>query len=198
LAALALLKRAHEVAHNLRIDPRRVAVDVVHLLALGLDVDDVQCLVAGSLVEDADREPGHGRCNGSAHPAAAMKFVLTTTGERMLKEWDSRRPLPPIGEPRPVDKPCWDGDRRQLWFGGRLVKQYRVRAESQETILAAFQEDGWPPRIDDPLPMVAGRDRHERLHNAILRLNGGQHHRLIVFRRDGTGDGVTWHQQSAR
>jgi hypothetical protein len=72
------------------------------------------------------------------------------------------------------------------------VKWYRAPAASQETILAAFQEDGWPGRIDDPLPWVDGLGPQERLHEAVKGLNRGQLARLLEFRRDGTGEGVTW------
>jgi hypothetical protein len=35
-----------------------------------------------------------------------------------------------------------------------VVKEFKLPAPNQETILTAFQEEGWPPRIDDPLPPV--------------------------------------------
>ena len=88
--------------------------------------------------------------------------------------------------------PRWDGETRKLWYGDRLVKWYRVPAICQEILLAAFEEDCWAPRIDDPLPRVNDIDPRERLHEAIRRLNGAQLVRLLTFRRDGTGFGVTW------
>ena len=72
------------------------------------------------------------------------------------------------------------------------MKLFRQPAESQEIILAAFEEEGWPRRIDDPLPPVAGKDSVERLHQAVMGLNRGQIARLLEFRRDGTGEGVEW------
>src|SRR5262249_44432444 len=48
-------------------------------------------------------------------------------------------------------RPKWDADRRELWYGAVLCKRYRRPAPNQEKILAAFEEDGWPGRIDDPL-----------------------------------------------
>jgi hypothetical protein len=72
------------------------------------------------------------------------------------------------------------------------VKWFRVPAGNQEAILAAFQEQRWPVRIDDPLPCRHGTDPKERLHAAIRRLNGRQLRRLLRFRGDGTGMGVRW------
>ena len=45
---------------------------------------------------------------------------------------------------------------------------------------------------DSPLRPVPGRDPQERLHEGVKGLNRGQVERLLVFRRDGTGEGVTW------
>jgi hypothetical protein len=95
-------------------------------------------------------------------------------------------------------RPRWEPGPRRLWFGGQLVKWIRQPAKSQEAILAAFEEEGWPRRIDDPLPPVEGRDSLERLHEAVKGLNRSQVTRLLEFRRDGTGEGVEWLPISGR
>jgi hypothetical protein len=56
----------------------------------------------------------------------------------------------------------------------------------------ALEEEGWPPRIDDPLPMVAELDAKQRLHDTIKNLNRHQHRRCLRFFGDGTGQGVCW------
>ncbi len=68
-------------------------------------------------------------------------------------------------------KPCWNSRRRELCLGAQVVKRFRVPAQIQELILGAFQEDGWPGHIDDPLPRSGAIDPHTRLHHAIHRLN---------------------------
>jgi hypothetical protein len=73
-----------------------------------------------------------------------------------------------------------------------LVKQFRLPALNQELILAAFEEEAWPPHIDDPLPNALGQDPKQRLHDTIKRLNRHQVNRLIRFRSDGTGSGIIW------
>jgi hypothetical protein len=86
----------------------------------------------------------------------------------------------------------YDKDRRELWFKGRLVKRLRQPAGNQELILLAFQEQGWPDAIDDPLPGHADQDRQERLHNTIRRLNKHQQEATIIFRRNGSGSRILW------
>src|SRR5205823_8333838 len=88
--------------------------------------------------------------------------------------------------------PRWDSECRELWLGDVLVKQFRVPAPNQESILNAFQEEGWPRRIDDPLTPQHNQDPKCRLHDAIDRLNRSQKKRLIRFRGDGKGEGVLW------
>jgi hypothetical protein len=88
--------------------------------------------------------------------------------------------------------PHWDPATRVLRFGGHVVKRYRVPSSTQEVILAAFQEEGWPPRIDDPLPPVGAANPKHRLRDAIRHLNSNQKSRLIRFRGDGTGQGILW------
>ena len=88
--------------------------------------------------------------------------------------------------------PNWHRDRRELRIGHLVVKQFKVHAPNQETILAAFEEEGWPFRIDDPLPPHADQDSKRRLHDTINKLNRHQKQSLIHFRGDGTGRGICW------
>jgi hypothetical protein len=88
--------------------------------------------------------------------------------------------------------PNWDPETRTLYLGQRIVKRYRVPSINQEAVLSAFQEEGWPRRIDDPLPCRAGLKAKYRLHFTIRRLNQCERERLIRFFGDGTGEGVCW------
>jgi hypothetical protein len=89
-------------------------------------------------------------------------------------------------------RPKWDAAQKRLTVGSQVVKLYRWPAINQETILAVFEEDGWPNRIDDPLSVVANLDPKRRLHDTIKCLNRGQEILTIRFRGDGTGAGVKW------
>jgi hypothetical protein len=90
------------------------------------------------------------------------------------------------------DRPRWDAEMRQLLAAGKVVKQYRQPAKAQECILAAFEELGWPARIDDPLPSNGQTSPKRRLHDTIKQLNRNQENALIRFSGDGTGTGVKW------
>ncbi|MFO0820863.1 MAG: hypothetical protein U1A77_23145 [Pirellulales bacterium] len=96
------------------------------------------------------------------------------------------------GHSSPPFVPHWDGDRHELRVGGELVKRFKGAAANQESILAAFEEEGWPPRIDDPLPPQVEQDSKRRLNDTIKCLNKNQRQKLICFHGDGTGEGVLW------
>jgi hypothetical protein len=89
-------------------------------------------------------------------------------------------------------KPRWDYQRQELRLGDAIVKQFKVPAANQERILAAFEEEGWPVRIDDPLPPNAEQNPKRRLHDTINSLNRNQKQHLIRFTGDGSGQGIRW------
>jgi hypothetical protein len=88
--------------------------------------------------------------------------------------------------------PKWDRDRRELRLGGQLVKVLKLPSPMQEAILMAFEEEHWPPRIDDPLPGDPDLLPKRRLHDTIKSLNRNQKSCLIRFIGDGTGEGIRW------
>lgn len=88
--------------------------------------------------------------------------------------------------------PCWDGQLRVLRLGERVVKRFRQPSPNQEAVLSAFQQEDWPPRIDDPLPFSIDQDAKRRLNRTIERLNKHQRSSLIRFYGDGTGRAVCW------
>lgn len=93
--------------------------------------------------------------------------------------------------------PKWDRDRRELRLGGKLVKVFKLPSPMQEAILMAFEEENWPPRIDDPLPVHPDLLPKRRLHDTIKSLNRNQKNSLIRFMGDGTGEGIRWELASA-
>jgi hypothetical protein len=60
------------------------------------------------------------------------------------------------------EEPEWEPTLCELRYRGRVVKQFHRAAPNQECILNAFQELGWPERVDDPLPQERGADGVER------------------------------------
>jgi hypothetical protein len=87
-------------------------------------------------------------------------------------------------------KPRWDANRRSLWLGDRELKRYRRPSPNAEKILAAFEEEGWPPRIDDPLARGKLKDTLQDLNEAIKNETIRRH--FLRFEGDGTGKGILW------
>jgi hypothetical protein len=109
----------------------------------------------------------------------------------------ARRPTKSGGEsagrkPARPPKPSFNKDLYELSLGDRLVHRFDARAVGILRILAAFQEENWPPRIDDPLPPKAGRDGKAHLRDIIHNLNVCQRPQMIRFSSDGSGSGVRW------
>lgn len=102
------------------------------------------------------------------------------------REAYARPPQPTATVPR------WDGERRELWLGDVLVKRFRVPAPRQELLLTVFEEEGWPLRIDDPLPPHPAVDPKRQLHAVISALNRNQKTSKLHFSGDGNGTGVLW------
>ncbi len=90
------------------------------------------------------------------------------------------------------DLPLWDSLRRELRWQGQIVKRFRRPAFNQETLLAVFEEEHWPVRVDDPLPLRPNRDPKRCLQDTIYYLNRHQIEPCIRFFGDGTGEGVCW------
>ena len=88
--------------------------------------------------------------------------------------------------------PHWDRENRVLSFGGQIVKRFGRSSPNQEAVLQAFEEQGWPYRIDDPLPYCDKVVPKVRLHDTIRWLNLKHECRLLRFLGDGTGEGVCW------
>lgn len=90
------------------------------------------------------------------------------------------------------ERPAWDKSRRVLVFESAVIKQFNWPARNQELILTAFEEMGWPERIDDPLPITDGISQKDRLHDTIKCLNRKRLVKSIRFSGDGTGQGICW------
>lgn len=91
-----------------------------------------------------------------------------------------------------LKKPSWDG--RRLRFNGK-EKRYRQPARTQCLLLDAFQECNWARGIDDPLPPDSRLKQlpHDRLRDAVRRLNRSVAGVGIRFECDGTGNRIEWH-----
>ena len=117
--------------------------------------------------------------------AQKLGFISVETRDWLFRELGEV----PVTEHEIGDRPIWDPERRELRYRGRLIRRVSGpnRAKNIVKVLTAFQESGWPPRIDDPLPN--GRNQ-QRLHATIHSLNNGSEG--IIFSADGTGEGYAW------
>jgi hypothetical protein len=206
---LCVLHQARDYALELGVSPWEFAVEWDDLARAGATHNDVRWLLAQGALEHGvektrPRDPRRTfQCPGGRTLGLGSCFALTAQGA----EWSqalvrtARVEAPPSGEPRPgrstptgptdpAQRPRWDADRRELRFRGQVLKRYRSPAPNQELVLAAFEEEGWPPRIDDPLPPHADQDSKRRLRDTIATLNRGQE--KIRFFADGRGQGICW------
>lgn len=127
--------------------------------------------------------------HGSSPAEETTVQAFSLTGTRGSLE----RIPPPVGR---ESRPQWDDSRKELWFDGVLVKKFRFRSPNQEMVLMGFEEEGWPAKLDDPLPPVPNQTSKQRLHDAIKNLNRHHLHRVLRFAGDGTGEGVRWERVS--
>jgi hypothetical protein len=203
-AGLKVLFDARAYAELAGLSVWEFAVEIRSLAALGITTNDLRWLVCQGYAAHAKEVTTPGRTYRDFEAIANFMmpeetcFVLTDEGLTLLTQLGASWPLqsqpgrvgPTAGS---VDVlPTWDVAARELRLGALLVKRFKQPAAKQETILAAFQEEGWPFRIDDPLPPHANRDSKRQLHDTINNLNRRQLHPLIRFLGDGKGEGVCW------
>ncbi len=205
---LRLLLKAHDYARDVMRDVWDFAVEIRVLRAAGLTLSHFRWLTCKGYVEHAREITMPGRNSrefqrgGDLSFSARTCFVLTPAGLAVARavrdqngahqgpQWCNgttkrcARPAPPT--------PRWDTERQEFYVGSRLVKAFKLPSPNQEAVLSAFQEEGWPPRIDDPLPPHLEIDPKRRLHDTIKSLNRSQKRRLIRFTGDGSGEGVGW------
>jgi hypothetical protein len=191
--ALMTLAGAYAYAQEQEQNVWDFAVELQTLHEAGLTPSGLRWLACQGLVEHAPETTRPGALHRSFGPVEMLHVtertcvVLTARGAELVRQLDaSPQRLPSPGPPR------WVGSRRQLWLGPLLVKEFRQPADCQERILAAFEEEGWPARIDDPLPPQSGSNPKQHLHDTITCLNRPQRHPLLHFGGDGTGCGVCW------
>jgi hypothetical protein len=89
-------------------------------------------------------------------------------------------------------RPHWQGSTATLFFMGCVVKRFDYPSRDAELLLAAFEEQSWPPFIDDPLPPERGRNSKTHLRNLIRNFNRRLDRPLLRLRGNAFGTGVGW------
>lgn len=185
-SAIRLLVEAFKSAQAVDVDAWCFALEIDFLHAAGLGNSDIRWLVAKEYIEHREEITNPGCVTRSFRPTASLAFHERScfVVEESTVDW--------IRKLLPDQKPRWNPQRGQLSVGNQLVKQVKFPSPVQESLLNAFDEEGWPEHIDDPLPPQSGQDSKVRLRNAIKTLNRNQQDQLIRFRGDGTGEGIVW------
>jgi len=212
VAALAGLLEAVDYVQDLEGSVWEFALELPSLRRLNLSNSDLRWLVGKGLVEHALETTLAGDKDRSFRRPSRLLFckktcfVLTPSGTELAREiCGSHMPglrvdertatkLPSFSVAAQLDAlvPKWDRDRQELKVGPAVIKRFKVPAVNQEMVLAAFEEEGWPPRIDDPLPPHGEQAPKRRLQETIKSLNRNQKRTLIRFLGDGSGQGVRW------
>jgi hypothetical protein len=206
--ALILLLRAYEYALELGYPAWDFAVEIQDLLDSGLTNTDLRWLVCQRHLLHAPESPTPGEDHrvfelpGRLTFTRSTCFILTEGGAAVARQVGALQAPPDreaAGHAAPGSRegcargvPHWDSERKELRWRGQLVKRFTQPAPNQEAVLAAFEEEAWPPRIDNPLRPHPDEDLVQRLHDTIVRLNRHQERRLLRFRADGSGQGIRW------
>jgi hypothetical protein len=182
------------------------AVEIEQLHAAGVTNAILRWLIREGHVEHRREVTGERSRKRRFHTAGNLAFeskscfVVTERGYLLaaVHQPDAAR----VGTTQDGEQAClqvvphWDDDRRQLMYRGLLVKEFRGHPGNQERMLVVFEEEGWAPRIDDPLPPVDGIDPAARVRETIRRLNRIQRNPLLGFEADGRG-GILWFPRDA-
>jgi hypothetical protein len=193
---LAELIAAYRYARASKCSVWDFAVEFECLRAAGLTHSDLRYLWKLGVVEHGVETRARGKARRAFRRLDGWAIgertcvILTGPGASWL---EAAPPAPGAGGIGPPgEKPHWDGVRRELRLGGHVVKRFRQPAACQELVLAAFEEEGWPPSILDPLPPWPGQDRKVRLRQCINNLNRWQKPPTLHFFGNGGGKSVCW------
>ncbi len=216
LAGMNELARAVEYARDLDSPLWDFAVEMERLLALGMTTSDLRWLVkrgyathAREITRPQDLERRFEGAEQNLALANNTCFMLTEAGLAELGRDHSQPERAVLTIPMAAhvedpespaetsalpsrEMPNWDSDSRTFLVGQHVIKRFRVPSPNQEAVLEAFQEEGWPMSIDDPLSPVPDQHPKRRLRDTIKGLNTNQAAELIRFRGDGTGERVVW------
>lgn len=135
----------------------------------------MESLIVDSLIEEDGRLIPEDRSENASTPddmADADGVAVAVTQQR-------------IENPADDAKPTWRRNERTLLFNGEVVRKFAPQTRKAVLdIVTAFEECGWPNRIDDPLCPPDG----EKTKLALRTINNG----LVGVRFKKDGDGILW------
>ncbi|MEM7453599.1 MAG: hypothetical protein AAF456_04510 [Planctomycetota bacterium] len=204
---LTLLNNARKLADSCGRNPWDFALEIAEFTDRGIGRNVLRFLVWQGLIEHRTELTAAGEAIRSFQKqdlalSSRSCFVLTDSGRQAVYSNSSLslghnvNTNPNGGPPEERNdrerrmQPYWDENLRELKLGEQVVKRFKWPAANQERVIRAFQEEGWPVKIDDPLPPSNDVCPKRRLHDTIKCLNRKQVCGAIRFRGDGTGQGV--------
>ena len=129
--------------------------------------------------------------NADSNPATRITkddaLTISTNVETTVNRFQQPETSNDLAEPGPVSEPRTT--RTSIWRHRCQTVQVACR-KTRKRVLNAFQENGWPTQISDPLEIHEKICPKRRLHDTLKCLNRKQLNKLIKFRGDGTGRGV--------
>ncbi len=191
--AFVMFRDARAVADHFYLDLWQCALEKDFLESLGAKESDLRSLVAGGFLthahETSSKNDSVRRFKSNDELDQRSCFVMP---ESTLDTFLDYNLVDCTISDIKTMKPKWDFDKTELRFGGQLIKKYSWRAPNQERLISAFQSQGWPVQIDNPLEIDELVDTKRRLHDTIKCLNRRFLRNLIRFHGDGTGKAVQW------
>lgn len=205
---LRCLWQAYETARQAGEPVWNFAVEIDALYTAGLNDTALRFLACERYIEHASETTRGAAQHRTFKPTGRLTFrartcvILTEAGVEFAKRFAAARTAPPVrskvaaadkpsAKNRSV-KPVWIPRLRELRLGSRVIKRFSQPASSQELILNAFQEDGSPVAIDDPLPPTARRDPKKRLRRTVQNLKRAQASPGIHFSPHANATGIRW------
>jgi hypothetical protein len=160
------------------------AIPAGTLRKAGVKDSDVVWLVTNGLLMSRHLRPTSRRPKRRPDPNHDSFVALTDIGATLVEQYC-------FG----AITPFWDPTLRALTVNGQVIKEYRQPSTKQELVLAAFQEDGWPRQIDDPLPRghkSLDCDPKGCLRKVVENLNRAQHPSTVFFSASHNGEAISW------
>lgn len=203
--ALRMLYFAHDEATATGTPEWQLAVGMSKMRTIGIEPADLRWLCCHRYIQHAIEVTAAGDESRSFRATTSLSFfdrscfMVTSAGvafsrehaEEVFGEQDRRGP----GKPAPVAPSRsatveWDLGCRELRVDGGVVRRYRRKAESQWSILNAFQSRAWARSIGNPLDARPTRGRGQRLREVVSDLNQNHLVRRICFHCDNDGQRV--------
>jgi hypothetical protein len=127
------------------------------------------------------------------HPAQrAVSWTFHETANSNLIPIDGMEAADRVLGEDGTERPTFEADRGELRVGANLIHCFAPQAKNEILTLAAFQLQGWPRWINDPLgnPPEPGFEKH--LHNTVHALNAACKWRFLRFFCDGPRRRIGW------